>query len=365
MKVLYIVPRLGGVGGLQRVLLLKAGYLAENKGYDITILVTNPDVNKILFPVSPQLKIIYINPDNNGSLSYFFSYRKAIKQKVAQIGADIIVVCDNGLKSLLLPWILPKKTPVVYEMHAAKFLVDEQLAKNKLTRLLPSYSILNFVYSKFTKFVALTTEGQKEWQLQNSVVINNALWFTSDRENALTEKRIVVMGRHAPQKGYERMFSIWKKVAAEYRDWTLEIYGAHNPEYNLPEMARDKGLEQIIFSAPVPDVEQAYSKASISIMTSVSEPFGMALIEAMECGIPCVAYNCPVGPATIIKDGINGFLVEDNNEQDFINALQKLMEDRELRVKFGTEAKKTAARYNLEEIMEQWDALFKALTQGA
>lgn len=364
MKLLYIVPRLGGAGGLQRVLLLKAGYLSQ-KGYDITILVTNPDVQEIMFPVAKGITIKRIALHKMSGLSYFFAYRKAIATTVRELQPDVVVQCDNGLKSFFLPWLVPAKLPLVYEMHTSKFLIEAEVKSNILLRLLFKGPLVNFLLSKFTRFVALTPGGAEEWQLKNSMVISNPLWLKSEVYNPLIANKIVVMGRHAPQKGYERMFSIWEKVSKKFPDWVLQIYGAPNPAYDLKKLAAEKKLERIVFSEPVRDIELAYSQGSVSIMTSVSEPFGLVLLEAMECGLPCVAYNSPFGPQAIIKDGVNGFLIPDDDETRFVNRLQELMENESLRVKLGAGAKKTASGFNLVGIMDQWDALFGALTQRA
>ncbi|MFP9099419.1 glycosyltransferase [Flavobacterium sp. RHBU_24] len=365
MKLLYVVPRLGGAGGMQRVLLLKAGYLADKLGYDITVLVTNPDLQEILFEVSPRLKIVYLQPQRGNVFSYFLSYCKGVKKTVSGIQPDVVVMCDNGLKSFFLPWLLPKKIPLVYEMHASRFLIEKEIRQNKLLRMIPPRALLNFVFSRYRQVVTLTQGGRAEWQFKNSTVISNSLWFSPAGQNPLTSKKIIAMGRHSQEKGYERMFNIWKKVSEYFPDWTLEIYGAYNPDYNLILLADENKLENIIFSEPVKDIEATYSHASISIMTSVSETFGLALLEAMACGVPCVAYNCPTGPAELICNGVNGFLVEDDDERGFISALQQLMYSQELRLQFGKAAKQKAAMYNLEAIMQQWNNLFTSLANGA
>jgi len=364
MKLLYIVPRLGGAGGLQRIVLLKAGYLADKKKYNVTILVTNPDTDAVLFPVSPNINIRYIKPHDAGLLPYFFSYRTHLNNEIAHINPDAIIMCDNGLKSFFLPFLLQKKTPLIYEMHASKYFINEAVAANKLLRLLPAQALLHFLLSRFSKFIALTDAGAAEWKLNNSMVIPNPIWFSAVMENPLTAKKIIAMGRHTPQKGYKRMLSMWKEISKNFPDWTLEIYGARNPVYDVKKIADENNLERVIFSNPVNDIEKAYSQASINIMASESESFGMVLIEAMECGVPCIAFDCPVGPAAIIKDGKNGFLVADGDEKEFINRMQQLMVSHILRLKLGEGAKKTAALYNIGAIMEQWDKLFKMLVKG-
>lgn len=367
MKLLYIVPRLGGAGGLQRILLFKAGYLAEKKDYDITILVTNPDTQPILFPVPGSITIKHILPQSGNPLSYFFAYRKAIAKNVSDVQPDAVVVCDNGLKSFFLKNVIPLGMPVVYEMHASKALIEDEIGKNIITRLFQKPILVLFKkrLGEYTKFVAPTENGVAEWGLTNGMVLPNPLWFHNSLDNGLVNKKIVVMGRHAPQKGYDRMFTLWKRVAQIHPDWVLEIFGTDNPDHSLKEMATSLQLKNIVFKEPVKDIEHEYLNAALSIMTSYSEPFGMVLIEAMACGVPCVAYDCPSGPRTIIRDGENGFLIPDGDEDTFVNRLEQLMQDHELRKKMGVAAKETASSYDMETIMERWDKLFRSLIKGA
>ena len=100
------------------------------------------------------------------------------------------------------------------------------------------------------------------------------------------------------------------------------------------------------------------------LMTSLYEPFGLVLVEAMSCGLPVVAFNCPYGPADIINDGSDGFLVEDRNEKAYADRVCQLMEDETLRQRMGKAAILSAQRYNSESIMPQWDRLFTHLAHS-
>jgi glycosyltransferase involved in cell wall biosynthesis len=113
------------------------------------------------------------------------------------------------------------------------------------------------------------------------------------------------------------------------------------------------------FFDPVKNINDKYSEASIMIMTSRTEGFGMVLVEAMASGLPCVAYDCPCGPRAIILNNENGFLVEDGNIDSFIQKLELLMEDEKLRIQMGINAQKSVKKYNLDAIMLQWNTLFE------
>ena len=78
----------------------------------------------------------------------------------------------------------------------------------------------------------------------------------------------------------------------------------------------------------------------------------------MACGVPVVSFDCPWGPADIIDDGEDGFLVEYLNVNEAANKVCKLIESPELRIKMGTTARMNVQRYKRDEIMKQWISMF-------
>jgi glycosyltransferase involved in cell wall biosynthesis len=84
----------------------------------------------------------------------------------------------------------------------------------------------------------------------------------------------------------------------------------------------------------------------------------LVLVEAMSCGIPVVAFNCPYGPTDIINDGKDGFLVKDRSIEVYANRVCQLMENDDLRQQMGKSAILSAQRYKAETIMPQWKCLF-------
>ena len=114
------------------------------------------------------------------------------------------------------------------------------------------------------------------------------------------------------------------------------------------------------FCDPVKNINEKYLEASIYLMTSRFEGFGMVLIESMASGLPCIAYDCPCGPRTIIENDSNGFLIENGNENQFIQALEKIIIDENLRFQMGKKAKISVDKYKIDAVMQKWDSLLKA-----
>ena len=100
------------------------------------------------------------------------------------------------------------------------------------------------------------------------------------------------------------------------------------------------------------------------LLTSIYEPFGLVMPEAMSYGLPVVAFDCPYGPSDIITDGVDGFLVKDRSIEDFANKVCRLIEDEDLRRRMGVAGAKSSLRYSAENIMPLWRNLFESIIRN-
>ena len=90
----------------------------------------------------------------------------------------------------------------------------------------------------------------------------------------------------------------------------------------------------------------------------------MTLLEAQVCGLPLVSYACKCGPRDIIKDGINGYLIEENDQKEMIQKLIHLMNDEKFRKQMGDASYRFSDNYSEDRIMQQWIDLFKEVNKN-
>lgn len=362
MKILYIVPKINNEGGVSRVLSVKANYLVEEFGYEVHILTQNRGNNPLFYTFDEKI-ILHDMVLQGNKISFLFQYAKALKTVLRNVKPDIVVICDNGLKAYTIPFILKINKPIIFECHGSKYIEEKEQSKyfsgTKVKSLLKVFSA-----NKFTKFVCLSKFSLKEWNVKNGIVIPNPLWFKASRFADLNQKKLIAVGRHSYEKGLDRTLQIWQKVIVKHPNWSLEIYGKSQENKKLQILANRLNIGQnVTFFEPVKNINDKYLEASILAMTSRSEGFGMVLLEAMALGLPCVAYDCPVGPRSIITNNENGFLVEDNNIDAFVQKLELLIEDEEMRILMGTNAKNSVSKYDIDNIMQQWKLLFESLVK--
>ena len=360
MKILFITPKINNEDGIARVIAIKANYLIAKWNYEVAILTQNNGNSPLFYEFDTKITFHDIILKGN-IFQFFYSYYKALNQKIATINPDIIIVCDNGLKAYTIPFFIKSKVPIILEMHSSKFIEEQETKKNFL--LVLKRKFINFfktsAINKFDNFIVETSGSIKEWNIKNTIVIPNPLWFSSETISQLNQKKAIAVGRHAHEKSFDRLLKIWQKVVEKHPDWQLEIYGKSSQNKDLQSLAKDlKITNNVTFFEPVKNIHDKYLEASMYLMTSRFEGFGMVLIEAMASGLPCIAYDCPVGPRGIISDQQDGFLIENGNQQNFEIAIITLIENENLRIEMGKKAKITSNKYQIDPIMEMWNKLF-------
>ncbi|GAA3361155.1 glycosyltransferase family 4 protein [Streptomyces antimycoticus] len=175
-------------------------------------------------------------------------------------------------------------------------------------------------------------------------------------------KLVVAAGRLIPVKRYDLLVAAWETVAAKHPDWRLRIYG-RGPQ--LPALRRQidgLGLAgQITLMGAHSPIETEWAKGAIAAVTSREESFGMTIVEAMHCGVPVVATDCPHGPGEIITDGRDGLLVPPGDADGIAKGLLTLIEDGELRRSMGEAARISARRYAPERVAAAYERLIEEL----
>ena len=359
MKILYITNSIVGSGGLERVLSIKCNYLCGNLDYEVFIFSMNESKAVPFYEFSPNVKFQSCDVNSN-LIKYLFSYVHAIRSVVKNIQPDIISVCDDGLKAFFLPMFLCKRVPIVYERHASIHL-NFPRNSSKLKRFF-SHFLMQKLGGKFNSFVVLTKGNLLEWNSSNLEVIPNPLGFFTKSKSTSKRKRVIAVGTHSFNKGYDLLLLAWKKVIASFPDWELYIFGKFDEDQTFLNLARELEIESsVYFSPPVVSIEDEYLESSILVLPSRSEGFGMVLIEAMSCGLPCVAFDCPHGPADIITNGEDGILVPAEDYLALAASLQSLMGDEKLRITMGNAARQNVVKYLPESVMPIWDKLFKRI----
>ncbi len=157
---------------------------------------------------------------------------------------------------------------------------------------------------------------------------------------------LVFSGRIVKQKGLEHLLEAMKLVIKEYPKTRLLIIGKGSLRQELEKKARKAGIrDNVMFLGFLPENEMAYiySSSDLFILPSISEPFGMVLVEAMASGLPCIGTEVG-GIPEIIRDGDSGFIVPPKDPEKLAARIIEVLSDETLRKKMGRKGREIALK---------------------
>jgi glycosyltransferase involved in cell wall biosynthesis len=190
------------------------------------------------------------------------------------------------------------------------------------------------------------------------VCVPNALGSSAVPPAALTAPVLLAAGRLTHQKGFDRLLRAFVPVAAQHPEWTLRICGSGPKRRELRRLIEELGLEgRVVLRGRVANMARERAGASLFVLSSRFEGLPMVLLETMAAGLPPVAFDCPTGPRELIRNGVNGLLVPDGDEDALAAALLAAIEDVPLRRALGTAARESVARYAPSAVAESWARL--------
>ena len=197
------------------------------------------------------------------------------------------------------------------------------------------------------------------------VCIPNPAPSDTGKRAALDAPVVVAAGTLSRRKGFDRLLQAWARLAPDFPDWQLRIFGTGPGRPELEELIDKLGIRgSASLRGHSPQMLDELASASVFAFTSRREGFPMVLLEAMAVGLPVVAYDCPTGPSDILTDGVDGHVIPNGRTRLFVEALGGLMEDEARRRQFGAAALDSVTRYRIDAIGARWEALFGELAGG-
>jgi L-malate glycosyltransferase len=191
--------------------------------------------------------------------------------------------------------------------------------------------------------------------IYNGVDLNNFRPFQSDLLFEMTnisrdELLIGYIGLITKRKGLEYLIRALPDIKKGYDKFKLVIIGDNRPEdrdyfSDIKGLIKELSLESdVFFTGVLSDVKGALNSLDIVMLPSLEERCSRALLEALACAKPVVATRVG-GTPEIIKDGLNGFLVEPENEKQIAEAVLKLLLDNDLRQEMSVNGRAYAEKY--------------------
>lgn len=380
MRIAYVYTALTTLGGVDRVLSIKANYLADVGGHEVYIITDSQAGREPVFPLSKRVKHIDLQTDfdqqyHHGILRRYFVYRKLMRQyrerleqTLIEIRADI-TCCTLGREMDFITQ-LRDGSRKIGESHIAKpycrnlhLMEARGFPYNIVARMWRRR--LENAAKKLDALVVLTQRDAQSWAtVRSAVVIHNPCTIEPKTlADTAHSHKIIAVGRMSEQKAFDRLVRAWQPLTERFPDWDLCIYGEGELRHRLEQLIEELGVKSSChLCGTTSDVAKEYASSAMFAMTSRFEGFPLVVIEAMTCGLPVVAMDCPTGTREIVETEKNGILVPDGDVKSMTDALSRLMSDSNLRQRMAQGALTTAhTRFAIEPIMQQWLQLFHSV----
>ena len=202
------------------------------------------------------------------------------------------------------------------------------------------------------------------------VVIPNAVRWPLEKQSPVVSVpdkgaglRLLAVGRLHPVKGFDLLIQAFANLANYFPDWSLVILGEGDERAALQKQINDAELgHRIKLVGRVGNMVDWYQSADLYVLSSRAEGLSNTLLEAMASGLPVVAVDCDTGPREIIRDNIDGILVNPPNNADALAAhLSDLMSRPLKRATLARRAIDVRDRFSVPLVMAQWERLLPRL----
>lgn len=345
MKVAFLMENIASSGGTERVTTLIANKLAQ-RGHDVILISLIKGDS--FFELEKSIKTIYIEEKQ----IHYISFLKELfytRRIVTKIKPDILINVGTNL-SLFTFSISRCRIKVITWEH---FIYERNFTALRL-------KIGLWLAKRYTDRVVLLSKIEaSKWNFQKSITINNPRSFTTKILPDYLSKKAIAVGHLNYNKGFDLLIRAWAKVIKRHPDAILNIYGQGEEEESLNLLIKELDLRHCIkIRKPIKNIINAYLSSSIFLMSSRSENQPMVLLEAMSCGLPVVAFDCPTGPGEILANGNDGILISIDDIDQYAEAIISFLDDKEKRIKYGTQGRINVEKYDTDKIVNQWESLF-------
>ncbi len=345
-------------GGTERVATMVANELYALGEYDIVFLSLVEQADKMFYPLHENIAHValgerWISP-GPGYLPLIRKVRKFVREQ----NIDVLVDIDIVLDVLSIPATHGCDTKVVSWEH-----FNYQFESSVLYRK----CILKYS-AKRSDYVVTLTERDKEsyekylGRTKWIDAIYNPMQDVNLAGECQRKPWIITTGRLVEGKGLQYLVDLAEKILPKHPQWSWIVLGDGDMRGFLEEKLKEKGLEnQVILKGMVKNVEEYLAQSSIYVLTSEHEGLPMVLLEAKAYKVPCVSFDIYTGPAEIIADGQDGYLVPPFDCQAMEQRIVSLMEDESLRSQFSQESTRHIDKFRMSTIIQRWNEVLKDL----
>ena len=396
MKICFVTGSVFSLGGIQRVLTVRANELSKN--YEIDILCTNKNIkiNRELYNLDKNINIninLYENLEK-----YNFIY-KLINKIIKTINKYTNIFNNKFFEIILLNSIYPKYVRKkfinyfntnnydlvigvadYYSLLVAS-IADELDCKtigwqhnsyeayfnNKYRYLWNLDKIFEKYIKKLDKYIVLTEYDRKKFIEEKniySVVIPNPKSFKSRQKSTLNNKQFLAAGRLNYQKGFDLLIESFQLFSKINNKWNLVIVGEGEEKENLNNLINKYGLsERVKIHEFTDDIQKYFLNSSVLLLSSRWEGMPMIVLESLEMGVPVISYDISA-VTQIVTNEREALITKKFNINEFANNMIRVAENSDIIKEMGKNSLIRSKDYDIEVIINKWNDIFFDIFKG-
>ena len=365
-----------GYGGIEKSIVALANLLVDD--YEVEIISSYQLLDKPAFEIDPRVEIRYLitkfKPNREAwkasikhlrpisfvkesfnSVMTLALRRSTMIRAIENCHSDIII----STRDLFNTWLgtYGKRSCYKIGWEHNHYHGDMSYA-DKVTKSAKNLDALVLVSDSLRKFYKKQLANTK----CKCFYVPNILDTVPERLSRLNEKRLVSVGRLSREKAYEDLLDVFQLIHKKEPSWRLDIIGDGAQKNLLGDRIFAEGWTDCVKLHGFQDktyINNLLSKSSIYLMSSITESFGIVLIEAMSHGLPCVAFDSAEGATELIEDGKNGFLISYRNKEEYAKKVIELIQNKKERTQLGKNGRETSLCFTSDKVKRDWMKVLK------
>lgn len=365
-------------GGLEKVLINFANEM-NRRGHHVSVIVYDRTGKLPFYPIEQGVNFINLaerrcEPVRMPFLkklsrewartwgrkeAWYESYRgpyiiPSLEEIYKEICPDVLIV--QYFTSIGIVQASNPPCPVWHMFHGVPLNQLSRASENEVAAI-SQCSLLQTLTPKYRNFLKKRFPGREVVCVPNIVPQQDEI---ADLEKEKRKYKIIHVGRlDLGHKRQDLLIRAFASVAEDFPDWEVHLWGDGKGKEKLKALIQKLHVGNRVFlCGTTSQVMKEYKKADLFVFPSVEEGWGLALTEAMSCGLPAIGYKSCGAVNEIIEEGKNGYLVE-NGVEPLAEAMRKLMRDQKLRVQMGQAAHEAMKRFAPEKVWDTWENLLK------
>jgi GalNAc-alpha-(1->4)-GalNAc-alpha-(1->3)-diNAcBac-PP-undecaprenol alpha-1,4-N-acetyl-D-galactosaminyltransferase len=367
MRVTFVIYSLGA-GGAERVITTMANYWAK-RGWMVNLLTLDDEHQPPFFNLHQAVAhrpLGIAGVSKNAHQGVLNNLRR-----IRVLRAAIVASMPNVVISFMTPTNV--LTLLATTWRGVPVIVREAIDPHEQT-ISKSWQLLrHWIYPRATCVVVLGQRSLSYFSAkvqQRARIVPNPINFPvcSGLDHVRScngqNNTVIAMGRLVPQKGFDLLMLAFASIASKHPEWTLEIWGEGSLRWDLKSLARKLGIEDLVrLPGMTSEPFAKFCQADLFVLSSRYEGFPNVLCEAMACGLPAVSFDCPSGPAEIIRDGVDGLLAPPEDVEALANSMSRLMADPHERRRLAKRAPEVLERFGTRKVMDIWENMIREALQ--